>query len=97
MSAANSARSRRPLRFRQQFRTAAAAAGALLAVAGAAAAETGEVAFARHDYPRAAAIFRVEATRGRATAQTYLGYLLFARPRRAARFCARRAMVARRR
>jgi len=75
MNALSDARGRRSLHFRQQCRVAAAAAGALLAVVGAAAAETGEAALARHDYPRAAAIFRVEATRGRARAQTYLGYL----------------------
>ncbi|MGA2495391.1 MAG: tetratricopeptide repeat protein [Roseiarcus sp.] len=75
MSAATGPMSHRSLRLRQLCRAAAAAAGVLLAVAGAAAAETGEAAFTRHDYARAAAIFRVGATQGRATAQSYLGYL----------------------
>lgn len=67
--------SRHSLRLRQRRRAALAAIGALLLVVGAAAAESGQAAFARHDYARAAAVFRVEAARGKATAQTYLGYL----------------------
>ncbi len=75
MSAATWPMSRQSLRLRRQCRAALAAVGALLVVGAAAAAETGQAAFARHDYARAAAVFRVEASRGEATAQTYLGYL----------------------
>ena len=63
------------LRLRRTVVAATVALLAMVGVAAPAAAESGEAAFAHHDYARAAAIFRREATRGRAAAQTYLGYL----------------------
>ena len=47
----------------------------LSANATAGALSAGERAYARHDYVRAARLLQIEAERGSATAQTYLGYM----------------------